>query len=187
MNRACHSDRPMPSGRRRLATAALLTLIVACWIPPLQAAGDNVRVWSTGQPLDVSYRVIHRQLEADHFYVVFEPDIQANLSRFAKRWGANYNRNHLQGIRAMVFCNGWYANQVGNADPEMLALCPLHLTLIETDDDTRVLFLRPGRSAAGSPAQPVAEALEAEVVKAVDAAVAQLRAKRKPLAPDPQP
>ncbi len=168
-------------------TQGWLILVVGLWALQARAAGENVRVWSTGQPLDASYPVIYEHLEAEHFYVVFEPDIQANLSRFATRWGENYNRNQLQGIRAMVFCNGWYANQVSNADPEMLALCPLHLTLIETEGDTRVLFLRPGAVAAGSPAQPIAAALEADVVRAVDAAIAKLRAAGQPGAADPRP
>ncbi len=44
-----------------------------------------------------------------------------------------YNRSKLSAIRSMVFCNGWYANQVSNKDPHMLALCPLHMTLIEKE------------------------------------------------------
>lgn len=150
-------------------------LVSLAWLIQAQAAGDNVRTWSIDQPLDSAYKAIYRHLEENRFYVVFEPDIQSNLKRFAERWGDDYNRNKLEGIRAMVFCNGWYANQVSNADPTLLALCPLHITLIQEQGQTRVLFVRPSQVAAGSKAQSVARELEEDVAKAVDAAIDELR------------
>lgn len=154
-----------------------LTLLLGAflWMAAVAAANDSVRVWSVDKTLDVAYKVIYGHLESNNFYVVFEPDIQGNISGFAERWGENYNRNELEGIRAMVFCNGWYANQVSNADPEMLAMCPLHITLIQQLGKTRVLFVRPTMVAAGSKAEPVAKDLEENVVKAIDAAVDELR------------
>lgn len=150
-------------------------LLCAClWIAPVVAVEDTVRVWSIDQPLDAAYPVIYRHLESNRFYVVFEPDIQGNISQFAERWGEDYNRNALEGIRAMVFCNGWYANQVSNADPDMLALCPLHITLIQQLGRTRVLFVRPTMITAGSKAESVARDIEAAVVGAIDAAITEL-------------
>ena len=154
----------------------IAVLICTClWLVSAAAANESVRAWSIDKPLDVAYKVIYQHLESNDFYVVFEPDIQGNMRHFAERWGENYNRNKLEGIRAMVFCNGWYANQVSNADPDMLALCPLHITLIQQLGKTRVLFVRPSVVAAGSRAQVVAKDLEEDVVKAVNAAVDELR------------
>ena len=152
----------------------LVLLLTCLWLAPVHAGNDNVRVWAVDQTLTKTYKVVYQHLEQNNFFVVFEPDIQSNLSRFADRWGEDYNRNRLEGIRAMVFCNGWYANQVSNADPDMLAMCPLHLTLVQQLGKTRILFVRPGAIAAGSKAQRVAGELEADVVKAVDGAVRQL-------------
>jgi uncharacterized protein (DUF302 family) len=67
----------------------------------------------------------------------------------------------------MVFCNGWYANQVSNKDPSMLALCPLHMTLIEKDGSTTALFARPTVIAADSPASGILQELESEVITAI--------------------
>jgi len=141
-----------------------------------QAFADtsSVRMWNTGKDLETSYKVVYKSLENNRFYVVFEPDIQGNISGFAERWGEDYNRNKLEGIRAMVFCNGWYANAVSNADPDMMALCPLHITLIQKDGSTHVLFVRPSAVAVGSKALSVAKDLEADVAKALDEAVAEL-------------
>ncbi len=137
--------------------------------------GDNVRVWAVDKTLTAVYKVVYQHLESNNFFVVFEPDIQDNLSHFAERWGEDYNRNKLEGIRAMVFCNGWYANQVSNADPDMLAMCPLHITLVQQLGQTRILFVRPSVVAAGSKAQRIARQLEDDVFKAVDGAVNELR------------
>jgi len=138
------------------------------------AEAPNVRVWNTGKNLEKSYEVVYNSLENNKFFVVFEPDIQDNISRFEKRWGEDYNRSKLEGIRAMVFCNGWYANAVSNADPDMMALCPLHITLIQKDGTTRVLFARPTAVASGSKAMSVARDIEQDVVKAIDEAVKEL-------------
>ncbi len=123
----------------------------------------------TDAPLEQVYPRVHAALEAHRFFVVFEVDIGANLARFAERWGDDYNRNHLGGIRSLVVCNGWYANQVSNRDPDMLALCPMRLTLIERDGHTSVLFVRPTAAAAGSPALPVLREVEDTIIEAIEA------------------
>jgi len=140
----------------------------------VQADTSNVRVWNIEKDLETSYDIVYKKLEDNRFFVVFEPDIQSNISGFAERWGEDYNRSKLEGIRAMVFCNGWYANAVSNADPDMLALCPLHITLIQKDGATRVLFVRPTAVAKGSKAMSVAKEIEQDVAKAIDAAVKEL-------------
>ena len=98
------------------------------------------------------------------FFVVFEPNIGANLTRFAEKWGDDYNQNNLAEIRSMVFCNGWYANQVSNQDPDMLGFCPLHISLIEKGGHTTVLFNRPSVMAGNSPAQALLRKIELELL-----------------------
>lgn len=154
----------------------VLLLLASLWLPQVIAESPNVLSWQLNHNLDSSYKVIYKHLEENGFYVVFEPNIQKNLARFAERWGEDYNRNKLEGIRAMVFCSGWYANRVSNADPDMLALCPLHITLIQQQGQTRVLFARPSVIAAGSEALEIAKQMEADVSKAIAAAAEELRA-----------
>lgn len=150
-------------------------LMCLLWLAARPAAAAQVRVWQVETDLASAYPVVYQTLEENRFFVVFEPDIQKNLSGFAKRWGEDYNRNKLEGIRAMVFCNGWYANQVSNADPDMLALCPLHVTLVQQAGSTRILFVKPSVVAAGSKAEAVAAELEQAVADALDEAVQKLR------------
>lgn len=131
------------------------------------AANPNVFEHSIDKPMDQVYSALYKALEEDGFYVVFETNIGRNLSRFAEKWGENYNRNKLDGIRSMVFCNGWYANAVSNADPAMLALCPLSLTLIERNGKTTALFAKPAAIAAASPAAKVLKRVENDVIAVI--------------------
>jgi hypothetical protein len=152
-----------------------LWTISLCWLSGLAAADSKVLVWNLDKDLETSYTTIYKALERNRFYVVFEPNIQRNLSGFAERWGDNYNRNKLQGIRAMVFCNVWYTNEISNADPDMLAMCPLHITLIQQQGSTRALFVRPTVVAADSKALAIAKELEQDIAKAMHEAINELR------------
>ncbi|MCO6413867.1 MAG: DUF302 domain-containing protein [Thiogranum sp.] len=156
---------------KRLAVLMIMLSLAATGL----ASPPALLSWDTGKDLETSYKVIYDTLEENRFFVVFEPDIQANLEGFAERWGDDYNRNRLEGIRAMVFCNGWYANAVSNADPDMMALCPLHITLIQQDGSTRILFVRPTAVARGSKAEAIAAELEQAVADALQQAVEALR------------
>ncbi len=118
-------------------------------------------------PLDEVYPSVYQALEEDRFFVVFEANMGRNMARFAERWGEDYNRNQLDQIRAMVICNIWYTNQVANQDPDMLALCPLTVTLFEKDGSSTVLFPRPTALAGDSPARPVLQEVEDKIIAAI--------------------
>jgi hypothetical protein len=128
---------------------------------------SGVLHWETGADLETVYNSVYKSLEEKRFFVVFEPDIGRNLAGFAERWGEDYNRNGLQGIRAMVFCNGWYANQVSNLEPRMLALCPLHLSVYRQGELTHVVFVRPAVVGKDSKAAALLQELESDVSKAI--------------------
>ena len=103
--------------------------------------------------------------------MVFEPNIGANLEGFAERWGDNYNRKRLSGIRSMVFCNAWYANAISNVEPGLLSLCPLHITLFHKAGTTSIVFTRPTHTGTGSKATVLLKELEADVSKAIEAGI----------------
>jgi uncharacterized protein (DUF302 family) len=118
--------------------------------------------------LEAVYKRLFTALENNGYYVVFEPNIGKNLAYFAKRWGDDYNKNNLDAIRSMVFYNNWYANKVSNEDPSMLAIYPLHITVIHKADITQVLFVRPSKIAAGSPAEKTAKEMEQDVIRTIE-------------------
>lgn len=151
--------------------------------PAMAAESPLLYVREVPASMNATYKAVFTELENNGFFVVFEPNLGRNLAMFSSRWGADYNRNHLEGIRSMVFCNGWYANRISNADPDLLALCPLHLTLVHKQGRTRVLFVRPSRVAVGSPAEPIALELEQDVIRAVEAGVRLLEPPQSGAAP----
>jgi len=152
--------------------SSVLFIMFICVASSHASVDEPIFKTSVVKPMNAVYDAVYAALEEERFYVVFEPNIGANLSRMAKRWGEDYNRNELSGIRSMVFCNAWYANQVSNLDPDMLALCPLHVTLYARDNETRIVFTRPGHVGEGSQAQALLLELEDAVAAAIETAIA---------------
>ncbi len=146
---------------------AIVFLVAGLLFGIAQAELPGVLHWELEQDLETVYKEVYNSLEENRFFVVFEPNIGNNLAGFSERWGEDYNRNQLQGIRSMVFCNAWYANQVSNLEPQLLALCPLHISLYQKDTLTHIVFTRPTYVGTGSKAQDLLQELEAAVSAAI--------------------
>lgn len=149
----------------------LLFLFCLFFIPAVQAS--PILKMSLQGEFEENYLSVRQALEDHRFYVVFEPNIGSSLSNFKERWGEDYNRNGFEEIQSLVFCNPWYVNQVVNKDPEMSAICPLSVTLLHKDQTTQLMFLRPSALKPDSPAQPVLQELEADIIKALQASGAE--------------
>ena len=150
-------------------TGVLAVLLLLAGLARAELPG--VLHWELDQNIEITYGYVYRSLEENRFFVIFEPNIGRNLAGLAERGGADYNRSQLTGIRSMVFCNPWYVNQVSNLDPEMLALCPLHLSLYEKENRTHIVFVRPGHVGEGSAAKPVLVEVEQAVSAAIEAGI----------------
>ena len=136
-------------------------------ISSANAQNEAVYKITSDKAMNDVYDKVYASLEEAKFFVVFEPNIGKNIAGFAERWGDEYNQNNLTAIRSMVFCNGWYANQVSNKDPDMLGMCPLRLTLYEKNGVATVLFNRPSAFSANSPAHSLFEEIEIKVINAI--------------------
>jgi len=153
---------------RKTAVFLLLGLVLGV----CQAELPGVRHWTLEADLEATYKNVYRSLENNNMFVIFEANMGRTLAGFSGRWGANYNRNQLQGIRSMMFCSPWYVNEVSNLDPQMLALCPLHITLYRQNNITHIVFLSPAHAGQRSAAAGLLEGLEAKVSAAVEAGMA---------------
>ena len=152
-------------------------VILLVFVFQLNAYANESKVYkhNINAPMEKVYPLVYESLEKARFYVVFEPNISKNLQRFSEKWGDNYNQNKLTSIRSMVFCNGWYANAVSNADPDMLALCPLRIGLYEKKGKTTVVFAKPTVIAEHSPALKVLKEVEIEIIKAIESSTKNLK------------
>ena len=131
---------------------------------------------SFDRTLDIAYKQVFDALEGNGFKVVYEIDMQENLTKFAEKNAVkDFNVNKLEGIKSMVFCNGPLAVKISNADPAMLALCPLHVTLTQKAGRVTVLFVRPGVVALGSKAAAPAKELEDKVIGTIGRGLAAAR------------
>lgn len=128
---------------------------------------------SVNESLNTVYDRIYKSLEDIKFWVIFESNLGKNMAKNAKRWGENYNKNKLEGIRTMVICNPFYANQVSNIDPAMLGFCPLGVTLIHKEGTTTVLFGKPTAMAAGSEALELIQEIETKIVNAIETGLSE--------------
>ncbi|MEJ2360352.1 MAG: DUF302 domain-containing protein [Gammaproteobacteria bacterium] len=148
-------------------------LLAAGLLLASQAVADSNMIYEkdVSGKLDVTYKHVFNGLENNGYFVIFEPNIGHNLANFKQRWGKEYNTNKLESIRSMVISNAWYTNKVANADPQMLALFPLHITLVYKNGVTRILFVRPSLVATGSPAEKVVLELEQDVIRTIESSV----------------
>jgi hypothetical protein len=115
----------------------------------------GVLAWEAHQDLDVVYKEVYNSLEENRFFVVF-----------------------------VVFCNAWYANQVSNLEPDLLALCPLHVSLYARDGVTRVVFIRPTHAGLGGNAATLLKELEADVSAAIQQGLKMALSKQSDLPPE---
>lgn len=147
----------------------LLTLLVFSSFLCLAAEeSDYIFEYSVEKPIDEVYQNVYKSLEESRFYVIFEANIGKNLARNAERWGEDYNRNKFEDVRSMIICNPYYANQVMNLDPKMMAMCPLNVTILHKQGITTVLFERLAVIAAGSPAEDILWEVENTIVSAIE-------------------
>jgi Domain of unknown function DUF302 len=149
----------------------LLVVLVLCHAGFARAELPGVMQWDVEQDSNRVYREVYRALEDRQFFVIFEANIGRNLRGYAARWGDDYNRNGLNEIRSMVFCNIAFTNQLSNLDPGMLSLCPLHITIVQKDRTTRILFNRPTYIGQGSAAMPLLKEIETGVSEAVESGI----------------
>ena len=148
---------------------SILVLLFALLGANAFAESPAVYEKSFDQNLDSAYPQVRKALEANDFKVVYEIDMLENLTKFAKKNAVkDFNLNQLEAIKSMVFCNGPLAVKISNADPAMLALCPLHLTLTQKAGRVSILFVRPGVMAQGSKAEALARVLEEKVIKVIE-------------------
>ncbi|MCB1734782.1 MAG: DUF302 domain-containing protein [Gammaproteobacteria bacterium] len=130
-------------------------------------AVPGVFSYRTPMDMDTAYQRVYQALEGERFWVVFEADMGSRMEKMREQWGDDYNRNQLSGVRSMVFCNIDWTHRVANADPTLLALCPLHLSVYRQAGMTTVVMPRPSTLAAGSAGIDDAVALEQALTKLI--------------------
>ena len=143
-------------------------------LAPLLVAAEPAGIVKlvSDRPVDELYDDLYQAMEERKFWIVFEADMGQRMAKFSDSWGEDYNRSGLDSVWSMVSCNIRWTNRIANADPDLLGICPLHLTLYAKDGKTVVLMPRLSVMAEGSPGKEVASELEAELREIVEGTLA---------------
>lgn len=151
----------------------VLGLVIFSWI----AVAEESPIFkaSVDAPVDQVHKAVYTALEEARMWVVFEANIGDSIKGMAGRFGDEYNQNGLEAIRSMVVCNAWYANKVSNTDPDLLALCPLRVSVIHKQGVSSVLFVRPSIAAVNSPGLPLIKEIEQSIINAITDALTSVK------------
>ncbi len=148
---------------RKILLACLLTLSV--W-----AAESNVYKVSYNAPVDKVLENILAKFKQEMLVVVWQLDILEEFKKkgLDKKFGENFNTAGLSEVRTLVACNGKFGNDIINQDSDMMAYCPIRITLTEKDGVTTVLYVRPSSAPRDSAAYKTLVKLEKKVTKAIE-------------------
>ena len=151
---------------RKPLTALILILLSTT----LLTASSAIYKVAAHQPFAVSMHALKKSLEAQHLFIIAKADISGTLARMKGKLGKAYNKRGYDKVKSIIFCNPFYANDVLNSDPDMMALCPLKIMLLEKNGTTTALFVRPTALSGKSPAGKTLSTVERKVKMALKAA-----------------
>lgn len=148
---------------RKILLACLLS--VSVW-----AAESNVYKVAYKVPVDKVINNILTKFKAEGLVVVWQLDILEEFRQkgLDKKFGENFNKAGLSAVKTMIVCNGKFGNDIINADSDMMAYCPVRITLTEKDGVTTVLYVRPSSAPRDSKAYPSLMQLEKKVTKSIE-------------------
>ncbi len=148
---------------RKILLACLLTLSV--W-----AAESNVYKVNYNAPVDKVLENMLAKFKQEMLVVVWQLDILEEFKKkgLDKKFGENFNTAGLSEVRTLVACNGKFGNDIINQDSDMMAYCPIRITLTEKDGVTTVLYVRPSSAPRDSAAYKTLVKLEKKVTKAIE-------------------
>jgi uncharacterized protein (DUF302 family) len=87
---------------------------------------------------------LKKSIKDNHMNILYEMDLMEKFKKsgYAKKFGADFNKNGITSVTTLLLCNGYVGNQVSNIDPDMMVLCPIKVTLIERGNTVTVSFVK---------------------------------------------
>lgn len=147
-----------------------LLLISTLFLSTSLFANSNIYNVSVHEDFRSALHTLKKTLEKEDLYIITKADISGTLAKMKNKLGKDYNKRGYEVAKSIIFCNPFYANQVMNIDPEMMALCPLKIMLLTKKGKTTALFVLPSKLAGKSPAKKILITVENKVKKALEKA-----------------
>jgi len=141
----------------------VLTLTLSLW-------AGNVYVKVVDKPIDSVYPTLISALDNNYLIVISEIDILAKFKHagLPKMFGKAFNTNNLTAIKTIIACNGKFGNNIANADPSMMAFCPIRITLTEKEGKTTITYVKPTVAPTTTKAYPYLQRLENKVISTIN-------------------
>ena len=130
-------------------------------------AGSGIYKVSVKKDFSSTLEMLTKTLDDERLYIISKADISATLKRMKGKLGKEYNKRGYTKVQSIIFCNPFYANDILNLDPDMMALRPLKIMLLEKNGKTTALFVPPSIFTQKSPAKKVLKEVEDKVKKAL--------------------
>ncbi len=149
---------------KKIILACILS--VSLWATP----STNVYTVTYKNTIDKIEENLLEQFKSASFVIPWKMDILGEFKAkgLDKKFGKKFNTSKLTGVKTIIACNGKFGNMVMNADPAMMAYCPIRITLVEKNGKTTVLYVRPTTAPKDSKAYPILVKLEKKVIEAIE-------------------
>jgi uncharacterized protein (DUF302 family) len=144
-----------------------ILLTLALFFSTTLFANNSIYKVSVKKDFRSALHSIKKTLENENLYIISKADISGTLERMKGKLGKEYNKRGYEVAKSIIFCNPFYANDVMNLDPDMMALCPLKIMLMTKNGKTTALFVLPSKLAGNSAAKKVLIEVENKVKKAL--------------------
>lgn len=148
----------------------VVMLIFPSHIEDLYADSSNVYESILNEPIELVYPMVLEALNNNGFIVAHSINVSENYKRYESEWGG-INKYKITEVRSLSVCNLKFSYEIRNKDPKMLGLCPMHLTLYETQGKTHIIMLLPSFMAQNSPVKGLALKVEKKLINIIQAEV----------------
>lgn len=147
-----------------------LIAVMALALIPIVSIARPLYIRAVHAPMGVVYKNLVVALGRQGFKVPWGMNIEKRL-RMANHalHLPNFNAQHLTDVRAMIACNPFFFNTIANADPAMIALCPLHITLVSKAGVTYIQYPKEIALAAHTPVAKIARLMDRKMERAINA------------------
>ncbi|MDO9266303.1 MAG: DUF302 domain-containing protein [Sulfurimonas sp.] len=121
-------------------------------------------------PYDVYIKELKEAIEKNHMNVLYELDLIKKFkdAGYAKKFGADFNKNQLTAATTILLCNGYIGNQISNIDAEMMALCPIKISVISNGKYTKIIYTKYKGASTNKEISALLETLDEVVINTIE-------------------
>lgn len=121
-------------------------------------------------PHDVYMKEFKAAVAKNHMNVLYELDLVEKFTNagYAKKFGADFNKNKLTGATTILLCNGYIGNQVSNIDPDAMAYCPIKVSVLSDARGTKVIYTKYAGQSKNQKINSLLKTLDTVVINTID-------------------